>query len=267
VVTAVLAATRAEMTKIRTLRGVWIFTGILLALQVLILLQTAGPTADAVANITPDGVIEIFADQPEPATRAILDLLIASSLQMGLFLPALGALVAGQEFRSRQLGITTLAVPRRGRLLVAKSLAVTVQMLVTALLIAALSTAATYHAVKDWNPGLLLTPDAFIGQAAFVVFAVSVALTGYALTVLARNTLAGIVASLGLLAVTMTQALAGVAPQVDALFLFSAARNLLLSPEMNQLTAGPMHGLLVLLSWAVLSTLVAGIAHSRRDVR
>lgn len=255
------------MTKIRTLRGAWIFTGVLLALQVLILLQTAGANADAVAKITPDGVIEIFADEPEPATSAILDLLLASSLQMGVFLPALGALVAGQEFRSRQLGITTLAVPGRGRLLVAKSLAVTVQMLLTALLITFLSSAATYYAIKDWNPGLLLTSDAFIGQAAFVVFAVSVALTGYALTVLARSTLAGIVASVALLTVTMTQALAGVAPQVDALFPFSAARNLLLDPEMSRLTAGPVHGLLVLLGWAVLSMLVAGIAHSRRDVR
>jgi hypothetical protein len=36
---------------------------------------------------------------------------------------------------------------------------------------------------------------------------------------------------------------------------------------MSQLTAGPVHGLLVLLGWAVLSTLAAGIAHSRRDVR
>jgi hypothetical protein len=267
VVTAVLAATRAEITKIRTLRSAWIFTGALLALQVLILLQTAGLNAEAVAQITPDGVIEIFADEPEPATRAILELLVASSLQMGLFLPALGALVAGQEFRSRQLGITTLAVPRRGRLIAAKSLAVTVQMLCTALLIAALSTAATYYAIRNWNPGLLLTSDAFAGQAAFVVVAVSVALTGYALTVLTRSTLAGIVASVALLGVTMTQALAGVAPQVDALMPFSAARNLLLNPEVNQLTAGPVHALLVLLGWAGLSTLAAGIAHGRRDVR
>jgi hypothetical protein len=36
---------------------------------------------------------------------------------------------------------------------------------------------------------------------------------------------------------------------------------------MSRLTAGPVHGLFVLLGWAVISTIVAGLALSRRDVR
>ncbi|MER6000222.1 hypothetical protein ABT120_16755 [Nonomuraea angiospora] len=114
-----MSAVRAELTKILTLPRVWIATGVVLGLHALVLIQSVRLNAEAVADITPDGVIEIFIGTPQPATEAILGLLAASSLQMGLLVPVLAAMIAGQEFRSNQLGVTVLAVPRRGRLIAA----------------------------------------------------------------------------------------------------------------------------------------------------
>lgn len=266
-VSAVLAATRAELTKILTLRSVWIFTGIILGLQSLVLSQAARLNAEAVANITPDGIIEIFVGQRQPANEALLDLLVASSLQMSLLLPSLAAVIAGQEFRSRQLGLTVLAVPQRGRLLVAKSLAVTIYLLLTTLLIVGISTAFMYVTIKDWNPGLLLSADALNGHARFIVYAVLFSLIGFAITVIARSALTGIIVTVAVIAVTMTQVLAEIAPALDALFPLSAGRNLLLNGTVNRLTAGPEHGLLVLVCWALATTIIAGITLSRRDAR
>lgn len=262
-----VSAVRAELTKILTLPRVWIATGVVLGLHALVLIQSVRLNAEAVAGITPDGVIEIFTGTPQPATEAILGLLAASSLQMGLLVPVLAAVIAGQEFRSNQLGVTVLAMPRRGRLIAAKAVATAAHLLLVAVLIAGISTAFMYAAVEDWNPGLLVTGAAFLGHGRFVAFAVLSGLTGFGITVIARSTLVGVIVTIAQIAVTMTQALAGAAPALDALLPVSAARNLLLDPGINRLTAGPGHALLVLIAWAGVTTAVAGITLGRRDAR
>lgn len=262
-----LSVIRSELTKIVTLPTVWIVTGIVLALHTLVLLLPAQLIADAVENITPDGIIEVFIGQPQPAEVEILGLLVSSSLQAGLFLPVIAAVIAGQEFRSGQLGLAVLAVPRRGRLLAGKIAATGLYALAVGILITALSTGFMYQAVKDWNPGLLLTADAFAGHARFIAFAVLLSLTTLAMTLIARSTLTGIIITVILIAITMTQLLATTVPHVDALFPFSAARNLLLDPSINTLTASPDHGLAILIGWAVLTTAGAGVALWGRDAR
>ncbi|MDG5803793.1 hypothetical protein P9869_14145 [Streptomyces ossamyceticus] len=264
---AVLAAAHAELTKILTLSRVWIVTGIVLAFHVLILLQPAELFADAVANMAPDGTIEVFSGRPQPATEAVLGLLVASSFQVGLFLPVLATVIAGQEFRAQQIGLTALAVPRTARLLGAKLLATTAYVLAVAVVIAALSTAAMYRAVKNWDPALLLTQEAFLGHGRFIAFAVLYSLTGFAITMVARSTLTGIVVTVALVVVTMTQVLARPAPYLDALLPLSAARNLLLDPAMNDLSAGRTSGLLVLSGWAVATAAAAAVTLHRRDAR
>ncbi|HEX8627825.1 MAG TPA: hypothetical protein VF755_06615, partial [Catenuloplanes sp.] len=200
-----------------------------------VLYHQAELTAEAVATIGPDGLIEIFIGQREPANAALLDFLAGSSLQIGIFLPGLAVLIAGQEFRGRQLGVTLLAVPRRGRLLAAKALAATGYLLVTAILVAAISTAFLYVAIRDWNPGLLLSADALTGHARFVGFAVLFSLVTFATTIIVRSALTGVVATVVMIAIPMTQVLAGIAPALDALFPVSAGRNLLLNGAMSEL--------------------------------
>lgn len=265
--TAVAAAVRAELTKILTLRVTWIVTGGILALHLLISVANLGQTGTAVADITPDGLIELFVGEPRPAHRAIVDFLVSSSFQMGLFLPGLAAALAGQEFRARQLGWSVLAVPRRGVLVFAKTVAVAAYLLFVSLVIAGVSTAFMYAAVRDWDPGVVVSGDALLGQARFLTFAVLWALVGYALTLVARSTLIGVVASVALIVVTMTQVLALHLPALDALFPLSAGRNLLLNPEDSRLSAGPVHALVVLLLWPLLTVTVAGLLLHRRDAR
>lgn len=266
-VTAALAATRAELTKILTLRSTWTVTAAILALHLLICAANLQRNTDAVAAITPDGLIELFVGEPRPAYQAIVDFLVSSSFQMGLFLPSLAAVLAGQEFRAHQLGQSVLAVPGRGMLVTTKTVAVAAYLLIVSLVIAAISSAFLYAAVKGWDPAVVTSGDALLGQARFLIFAVLSALVGYAVTIISRSTLIGIVASVALIAVTMTQALAVSVPALDALFPLSAGRNLVLNPADSQLTAGPAHAMVVLVSWPILTTAVAGLLLARRDAR
>jgi len=171
--------------------------------------------------------------------------------------------VAGQEFRAGQLGVTLLAMPRRGRVLAAKLLATGLFVLAVAVVMAGVSVGFMYAAVKDWNPGLLVTGETFLGHARFLAFAVTYSLIGLAVTVAARSSLAGVVCTVVLFAVTMIQA----TPDLDALLPLSAARNLLLDPGVNDLSAGRGHGLLVLCGWAAVTAAVAGVALRVRDAR
>lgn len=91
-------------------------------------------------------------------------------------------------------------------------------------------------------------------------------LTGLAITLIARSTLTGIMVTVALSAITMTQVLVAV-PDVDALFPLSAARNLLFDPGIDNLTASPEHGLLVLTGWTVITAVAAGATLLRRDAR
>lgn len=265
---ALPAAVRAEFSKILSSRIVWIVTGAVIALHLLISLANLRNTSVAVDGITPDGLIEIFIDERRPAGQAIIDLLVSFSLQIVvMFLPIIAAVIAGQEFRGGQLGMSTLAVPRRGVLMAAKSSAAVGFMGVVALLVEGISNAFMYLAVKDWNPGLLLSRDTLIDHGKLFALAVLVSLISFAVTTLSRSTLIGIVASVVLMAVAMTQVLAKTIPAVDALLPVSAGRNLLLDPADNELSSGATYAAVVLVAWALLTTLAAGYALSKRDAR
>jgi hypothetical protein len=267
VVSTVTAAVHAELTKLRTLPRVWVVTAVVLAIQVLVLTQPMGLIARAVAGMTPDGTIEIFTGKPQQADTAILGLLRASSLQSGLFLPMVAAVVGGHEFPTGQLGLSALAVPRRGVLVTAKFVAVGLYLLVLSAVVAVLSTVFVYLSVRDWNPGLVVSGPAVLGQARFVAFAVLFSLTTLAITLLARSTLVGIAVTVVLVVLTMAQLLATAAPGVDVLLPMSAARNLLLDASVNTLNASPAQALVVLVAWAVVGTAAAGWTVARRSAR
>ncbi len=261
------AAVRAELTKIACLRAVWIGTGVILALHLLLSAVNLDATTDAVAAITPAGTIELFTGDHQPADRAVLESLVASSFQMCVFLPGMAAVIAGQEFRSGQLGRSLLAVPDRGRLVIAKVVATGAYLSSVAVVIAAISTVFRYVAVRNWNPGLLVGAAAWRGQGAFLAFAVLTGLTALAVTLVARGTLAGIAVTTVLTALTMTQLVAAFAPGLDALLPMSAGRNLLLDRATGTLTAGPGHALAVLCAWPAVTAAAAWVALGRRDAR
>lgn len=262
------SAVGAELCKVRSSRIVWLVTGGVLALHLLIGMANMRHTAEAVNAITPDGLIEIFVGERRPADEALIDLLVASSLQIVvMFLPIIAAVVAGQEFQEGQLAQSVLAVPRRGLLTVAKSISLVTFMAAVAILVELISNAYMYLAVRDWNPGLLLSRRSLAEHGKLLALALLVSLVSFAITTLLRSTLIGIVASVVLLALTMTQVLARTVPAADALLPVSAGRNLLLNPAEAKLSSGPGYAAVVLVVWALSSTLVAGFALSRRDAR
>lgn len=262
------AAAGAELSKIRSSRIVWLITGAVIALHLLIGQANLRNTSTAVEGITPDGLIEIFADERQPAGEALIDLLVSFSLQIVvMFLPIIAVVIAGQEFRAGQLAQSVLAVPRRGLLMAAKAIALVVFMAGVAILVELISNAYMFLAVKDWDPGLLLGADTLADHGKLLALAVLVSLVSFAITTPTRSTLIGIVVSVLLMALAMTQVLARTVPAVDALLPVSAGRNLLLDPADADLSSSAGYAAIVLVAWALLSTLAAGLLLSRRDAR
>ncbi len=265
--TTLPAVIRSELTKLVTLPRIWVITAIVVGLQALLLTQVLHLYTHAVQTITPNGMIEIFHGKPQQAEHGVLSQLVAASLQGGLFLPVIATAAGGHEFRAGQLGVSVLAAPSRAVLLIGKVVAVGLYILAVASVIAGLSAGTIYLAVRDWNPMLVVSGEALGGQARFLAFALLYSLTTLGFTLLARSMLVGIMVTIVLALVTMTQLATAIAAPLDALLPMSAARNLLLDPEVNHLTSGQGSGLLVLSGWAVASLSVAGLAFVRRDVR
>jgi len=257
---------RAEVTKIRTLPSVWIIAGILVALHLLIQYQVVGTYTEMISNATPDGVIEVGATR-DLARPALTGYLISGTLQIGIFLPVLGAVSAGSEFRGGQLGLSVLAVPTRVRLVIGKTVATMALTLTFSLILAAITTAFMYRVVMDWDPGLIWRSDALVGQARLLPFTVAFTVIGFAITLITRRTLTAIIAVGAMITVTMTQVVAMVSPAVDAFIPLSAGRNLLLRDGAAgaPLTASAGHGAAVLIGWAVLTLAVAVVAIRCRD--
>ncbi len=254
---------RAEATKILTQRSVWIATAILLGLQVLLGVQTLPMYAEAVDAITPAGTIEIFDGRAQHAEQAMVEALVSSSLEMSLFLPVIAVLLAGQEFKNHQLRTTLLAVPARGRLMMAKLLSSAAFLLVPVLGVAAVSAVFTFLAVKDWNPGLLFSPAALAAQLQFIGFALAACLLAAGITMVTRNVVVS-----AILVVTMaTLSYAQAAPDlIDPFLPVSAGRNLLLdAATATDLTSDPATATAVLLAWVVLTGVGALISVTRRD--
>ncbi|MFI7447324.1 ABC transporter permease [Nonomuraea sp. NPDC049714] len=263
-----IAVVRSELTKIVTQPTVWLVTGILVALHVLVQYQGAGLFRRAMSSITPDGMIQIFVGRTEPAEPALIELLVAGSLQICLFVWVLGAVIAGSEIRAGQLGVSVLAVPSRARLILGKAIATALYALVVGLVFAAIATAFMYLVVKDWNPSILWSQEAILGQSRILLLTVTITLVALGITLIARRTLVGIIAIAVLLGLTMTQLVALVSPVMDAFLPYSAARNLLLREGATPpLTADPLHATIVLIAWASISVAVAGVVVRRRDAR
>jgi hypothetical protein len=248
----------AELSRIRSLRRFWLSAAVLIAVHVAVSAENLRQTRDAVARITPYGVIEIFAGEPEPARPALVGWLLASSLQMSLFLPVIAALIAEPE-----IGATLLAMPRRGRLIVAQAVATSAVLLVIALIIATVSGLFLYAEAGRWDPRLPISAPALHGQVTYLLFAVLAALPTFAFTLIARSALAGIVITVLLTAGTMLQ----FPSAVDRLLPLSAGRNLLLDPANERLSSGGGTAWVVLVAWALVSVAVAGTVLVRRDAR
>lgn len=264
-------AIRAELTKTITLPSVKLVPAALAALLAFLIASNMSSVRQDLANITSDGRIELYVGQLVPAEQALTEFVVALPLQVMLFIWVIGAVTAGTEFRSGQIGQSLLTVPPRGRLIVAKAAALTLVSLVVGVLFALIATAGMYFAVRDWDPSFLWSQDVLIGHGSMIFAAIAMNLTALGVTLIARRTLVGVIAMAVFLGIMMTQIVALISPTIDALLPASALRNLMLAGNVTEpvppLTAGPEHALITLGVWALVSLIVAVIVLRRRDAR
>ena len=124
-------AVRAEWIKLRTLTSTWVTSAITIVITVLF----------------GAGLAMGYAGSPERADEA--KTMISSGSVLGMIVVAvLGALVVTGEYASGQIRSSVMAVPRRGRLFVAKALVVSGFSFVLGVVCVALSYAISYPFMK-----------------------------------------------------------------------------------------------------------------------
>lgn len=269
-----IATIRSEFTKILTLPSVWIATGALLAVTFFLQLQSYRFTGLKLETLDSNGMLHWYSAGPVPADLEILADMGANIFNPGVFFPVLGAVIAGAEFRMGQLGISVLAVPNRIRLVMAKAIATTIYALGFSVVVTSMTIVTYAFALKDWRPDLIWHPQAFIGFAGSILFVIAITLISFAITLITRRTVLGILVMMGFVGTMLTRVLYGISPTLDALTPMSAARNWLLqdAAEWNPaggpaFTSSPMVGGIVLAAWAILTPLCAAFIIQRRDAR
>ncbi|RAX22862.1 MULTISPECIES: ABC transporter permease [unclassified Actinomyces] len=263
-----LSIVRSELTKTLTLPSVWIMTLLLTAVLLLFQFQSFTFNHELVANLRGDGTSEVDGLLVVVDASVFTDY-VAYIFNPAILTPLLGAVIAGAEFRTGQFGMSVLAVPDRGRLLAGKLIAVALQVLTLGVIWIGAAKALLHLAVRDSDAlaGGVWSPSLPLADARILLFMVAATVFIYALTLIARKTLVGVIVTVLLIMVTMTQVLAFVSPAVDALMPFSAARNLVLAggDVAVPLTGSPARGAAVLLGWAVASCVAAVAGVLRRD--
>ena len=263
-----ISIVRSELTKALTLPSVWIIMVILTAVDLLFQLQLFLFNQELIANLRGDGT-SVVNSVPGVADESVFGDYVASIFNPAILLPLLSTVTAGAEFRTGQLGMSVLAVPRRMRLLVGKIVAVAFQILILGTLWIGAAKVLLHLALHSWEAGRAWSPRFLLADARILLFMVTAALFAYAITLIARRTLVGVIVAVVLIMVTMTQMLTLISPAVDALALFSAARNLVLAggDVAVPLTGSAVQGAAVLIGWAVLACAVAVAVVTRRDAR
>lgn len=268
--TALLAAVRSEVTKILTLRSLLVCCAALLVLHAGIQAISLSLYADAVAGIDDRGLIEDITGTRVPAVPEVSEQLVAAVFQVVPLLPVAGALVAGSEFRTGQIGLSVMATPSRARLVAATAIAMALLTVALCVVLALVTTAFMIPAVAGWNPAVLVSPGVLGGYLRITAVAVCTTLTAWGIALVARRALAGVLVWALVLTATITQAVAALSPAVDAALPLSAARNLLFSDSRDvvpPLTSGPWTAAVVLTAWAVVAVAASVAVVGRRDAR
>ncbi|MDN5725788.1 MAG: hypothetical protein L0G99_07635 [Propionibacteriales bacterium] len=259
---------RSELTKAYTLPRVQVVTAALVLLFLAIQPGSSDTYREVAAGVDANQMV-LDAGQLTDAATVLIGYVSASTLNAGLLLPILGAVIGGAEFRHGQLGLSVVAVPNRRRLVVGKVLATGLVASGISMLFSLISSVVAWFAIKDWNPGLLVSPNMLTAHARLLLFCLTITLISLGVTLVARRTLIGIIVSVVLIMLTMTQVVALVSPAVDALLPWSASRNLLLQDVFNgvPLTGSALHGGAVLTCWVMLIVIASVIIIQRRDAR
>ena len=268
--TTLLPAIRSEVTKILTLRSLMVYSTVLLLLCAGIQAVSLSLFVDAVAGIDPEGMIEIFEGSPAPAVPEMTEQLVAAMFTPVPLLPVTGALIAGSEFWTGQIGASVVATPSRVRLILAKTIATALFTVAVCVAFALVTTAVMFPAVQDWRPEILVSPAVLGGYLRVTLVAVCTTTIALGITMLTRRAITGTLVMALLLGVTITQVVAAISATIDAVLPLSAARNLLFHDARDitpPVTSGPWTAAFVLSAWALAAVAASVVMTERRDAR
>lgn len=268
-----MATIRSEFTKIITLRSVWIITFILLAVGLFFQYASGTGFLESLKSIDENGMHWEYR-RPVDAEIDFFSTIGSAIFNPGVLFPLLGAVIAGAEFRTGQLGVSLLAVPSRTQMIISKIIATTVYTLSIGIIYTIMSLVTAYFMVKDWRPELLWSHEVFIQISGNLFFLVAVTLITLGITLILKQTLSGILVMGVFLGITLTQILAGISSLLDALTPISAARNFLLQesgaamvPPGPPYSSSNLVGGTVLALWVITVLTISIILMKRRDAR
>ena len=245
-------AVRSEWIKLRTMRSSWITAGAVTVVVAAFGIVAASTTRSA--DLT--------------AAKAFSVTLGGAGLAV-LLVGALGALVGAREFGSGMIRTTAAALPRRSRIVLAKSVALTA-LLAPAVALGVLTAAVVGSSVQR-SAGIttlaLTDPLALRAMGGNVVYLVGIALIGMAVGIVLRS-VAGSVASVIGVVLVLPSILAAVLPSswdgvLDAL---PAAAGDALTTITGGAPMSPSAGLVDFLAWVVLALAGAAAVLTRRDI-
>lgn len=266
--TPALRVLRSELRKLLTTRLWWGLLVGLLGASVVGVVATA-----ALAGRTLEGGTAAVPPLTDPATvRAVYGAGVQTAYLCAL---ALGVIAMAGEFRHRTITATLLGEPRRGRLVVAKGLALFVVALGYGLANAVVSVGVGAGVITVRGASPLLTGEGVPRAVALGVLAVALwALIGFGVGTLVRNQVLALFAAIGVasLADPLLGLLLNVVGAGDAArFLPSQATAALLSPASTAAGVTSAYlpwwgGALVLLGYAAVSAALGAAVTLRRDV-
>lgn len=249
---ALASAAYGEWTKARAVRSTWAAVGAFLLVMVgvgLAVTATADPT-----NLT---VSERAAYHP--VSQAMSGVFLGQ-----VVLSLIGALIVTTEYTSRSITTTLLAVPRRGILLLSKTIVLVAVVLPLAILGTASALLVGLPILSSKGLGASRTGilTAALGAPLYLTLT---ALLGLSLGVILRSTAAAVVALTGLL--FLVPVLVGLLPAADAIgqWLPAQAGQAVLVPNGTSGYLDPGAGLVVLGLYAAGLTLAALQSFRLRD--
>lgn len=268
---SMIATIRSEFAKIITLRSVWIITFILLGVGLFFHYQSAAGFLESLKTLDENGMHWEYR-RPIDAKLDFFGTVGSAIFNPGILFPLLGATIAGEEFRTGQLGVSLLAVPSRTKMVISKIIATILYTLGIGIVYAIMSLVTAHFMVKDWQSDLLWSPEVFIRILGGTFFLVSITLISLGITLITRRTLLGILVMGGFVGVTMSQAIVSFAPAVDAWTPLSAARNLLLQEPAMPVIGPPFSssnlvGGIIFVLWLIGVLTTSLVLMKRRDAR
>lgn len=260
---ALAVAVRYEWARLRTLRSTWFLLGAAVAVNAAVASAVGAEIDSGDRKLDPAGVVTLLTGGAGTAPRSL------TALVLGI----VGVLVIGQDFRHGTLPSTLCVSPRRGTVLAAKALVVSVWAAGAAVLAAGAAYLVGLAVLGDaWRPSLLgdgATPRALGG---FVALVVLTALVGLALGGVLRGVPAALAVLLLVPLALEPLAEAGLdsgGGEAARFMPFTAAHRMIAVSAQDGghafVPLGPGAGGLVFAGYAAVLLLLAGIMLKARD--